>query len=209
MTKRYEAKTSNVPPDAATYTTAINAWARSKEPDAVDRAEEILAWCEESYALGNSQAKPNSLTYNSLINCYSKSFSANSAEKAMGVLDLMKEKSRMEGFEDCRPDVVTYTSVIDALAKQKSVEAGEKAIALLDELERAYEESQGDELLRPNVRTYTSVSLLQGVEYICCLYVVLMCSDMKTLLRIPFTDHQCHRTQWKESRQSRGHSREN
>ena len=103
MTKRYEAKTSNVPPDSATYTTTINAWARSKEPDAVDRAEEILAWCEESFALGNHYAKPNSLTYNSLINCYSKSNSASAAEKALEVLELMKEKSTKDGFKIAVP----------------------------------------------------------------------------------------------------------
>lgn len=158
MTKRYEAKTCDVPPDAASYTTAINAWARSREPDAVERAEEILSWCEESYRNGNLKAKPNSLTYNSLINCYSKSSMSSAAHKAMEVLETMKEKSKLEGFEDCRPDVVTYTSVIDALAKQKTAEAAEKAIQLLEELEQAYEQSPDGQRLKPNVRTYTSVS---------------------------------------------------
>ncbi len=158
MGMRYDAETSDVSPDAASYSTAINAWARSRETDAVERAEEILASCEESYRLGNRKAKPNTLTYNSIINCYSKSNVASAAEMAISMLESMREKCTTEGFEDCCPDVVTYTSVIDTLAKQKNAKAAEKAIVLLEDLESAYKISPEDQRLKPNVRTYTSVS---------------------------------------------------
>lgn len=158
MTKRYEADKTNVSPDAASYTTVINAWARSREPDAVERAEEVFKLCEKSYRKGNHRVKPNTLTYNSLINCYSKSSDADASEKALGLLETMKEKCKAEGFEDCFPDVVTYTSCIDALAKRKSVEAAAKAESLLEELENAHKDAPDDHRLKPNVRTYTSVS---------------------------------------------------
>ena len=69
----------------------------------------------------------------------------------------MKQKSQEKGFKDCHPDVVTYTSVIDTLAKEASLEASEKAEALLEELELSYDQTS-DPRLKPNIRTYTSVS---------------------------------------------------
>jgi hypothetical protein len=69
----------------------------------------------------------------------------------------MKKLALESENEDCRPDVVTYTSVIDTIAKQSSLEASEKAELLLEELETAYRESL-DPRMKPNIRTYTSVS---------------------------------------------------
>lgn len=155
MMKRYESGTSDVAPDAASYTTAINAWARSREIDAVERGEEVLGWCEQSFKLGNARAQPNTLTYNSMINCYSKS-KGGASDKALALLESMKERSKA-GAEECSPDVVTYTSVIDALAKEQTAEAAAKAESLLDELENANSASSDNERLKPNIRTYTSV----------------------------------------------------
>jgi len=156
MTKRYESGMSDVSPNAATYTTTINAWARSREMDAVERGEEVLQLCEESFRLGNTHAQPNTLTYNSMINCYSKSKGGTST-KALAILESMKEKSQ-RGEESCLPDVVTYTSLIDTLAKEQTVAATTIAESLLQELEEAHSKSPHDERLKPNVRTYTSVS---------------------------------------------------
>lgn len=165
MTERYETNSTNVSPDAASYTTVINAWARSREDNAVESAEEIFQLCEETFRKGNDRVKPNALTYNSLINCYAKSNHDDASEKAIRLLECMKERCKAPGFEDCHPDVVTYTSVIDTLAKKKSVEAAAKAEALLDELENAHKIAPDDPRLKPNVRTYTSVSTMQRENY--------------------------------------------
>ena len=73
----------------------------------------------------------------------------------------MKEKCLEEGFEDCHPDYITYTSVIDTLAKKASLEASEMAESLLEELEDEYFKS-GDRRMKPNFRTYTSVSFVKN-----------------------------------------------
>jgi hypothetical protein len=156
MEQRYAAGLSNVHPDATSYTTVINAWARSRDKDAVAQAEEVLRWSEEAHRSGIADAKPNALSYNSLINCFSKSYHSSASSRAVAVLNQMKEMSLEDGCDDCRPDVVTYTSVIDTLAKQSSYKASEDALHLLEELESAYEEAS-DPLLKPNIRTYTSV----------------------------------------------------
>lgn len=158
MNERYLSNASDIFPDSASYTTVINAWSRSRDKDAVDRAEELIRRCEESFEQGNVDAKPNALTYNSLINCYAKSRLRGASEKALGVLSKMKKMSLADGVGDSNPDVVTYTSVIDTLAKEKSEKAAEVAISLLEELETAYAENPGDRRLMPNIRTYTSVS---------------------------------------------------
>lgn len=145
-----------VAPDSGAYTSTINAWARSRENDVVERAEEVLSWNEEAFKAGNTRAQPNALTYNSMINCYSKSKKAASG-KALAILNMMKEQAAA-GVEGCTPDVVTYTSVIDTLSKEQSTKAAELAIGLLEELEQMYSESDDDERFKPNIRTYTSVS---------------------------------------------------
>jgi pentatricopeptide repeat protein len=195
MAKRYESGTSDVSPDSATYTTTINAWARSREIDAVERAEEILEMCEESFKLGNIHAKPNTLTYNSMINCYSKS-RLGASDKALAMLQSMKERSQA-GAEWCSPDVVTYTSVIDTLAKEQTAEATEMAEKLLEELENANLESPDHERLKPNIRTYTSVRMDDS----CRMGYGLLMSFL-----FLFQGYQRHRTQWEESRKSRSHS---
>ena len=73
------------------------------------------------------------------------------------MFESMKDRSQA-GAEWCAPDVVTYTSVIDALAKEQTAEATETAEKLLHELEIANSGSPNSERLKPNVRTYTSVS---------------------------------------------------
>ena len=50
----------------------INAWSRSRESNAVKRAEEVMKWAEEAQE-HNHLVELNALTYNSMINCYAKS----------------------------------------------------------------------------------------------------------------------------------------
>ena len=69
----------------------------------------------------------------------------------------MKKLHKEENRSDCRPDVFTYTSVIDAVAKHGYPHMAEQAALLLTEVEDEYQRTR-QEYIKPNVRTYTSVS---------------------------------------------------
>lgn len=200
MEERHETSPSNVAPDATSYTTVINAWARSREKDAAIQAEQVLQKAKESFAAGNELARPNALTYNSMINCYAKSNDRNASKKALTTLDLMKEICQTEGFEDCHPDVVTYTSAIDCVAKTRVAEAADNAEKLIQELEFLYEESDGDSRMKPNMRTYTSVSRH------CCR--VRMCCDLFSLVILFSTGYQRNCQEWSRPSSSSGNPRQ-
>ena len=84
------------------------------------------------------------------LSVWAKSKHPRAGERAVEILDLMKKLHKEENRSDCRPDVFTYTSVIDAVAKQQ-------AALLLTEVEDEYQRTR-QEYIKPNVRTYTSVS---------------------------------------------------
>jgi len=154
MEQRYNANRTDIHPDATSYATVINAWARSRERDAVERAEEAMERANQAH-MNCPNLYPNVMTFNSMINCYAKSNLPDASDRAIRVLEEMKEKCKVEAYRECRPDVVTYTSVIDTLSKAGTLEASEIALSLLSELETEYIQTK-DHTLKPNIRTYTS-----------------------------------------------------
>lgn len=155
MTTLYNAGNEDVKPDVFSYTATLSAWAGATyDPQASDRALEILHLMENQCALGNKDACPNAVTYTAVINCVGKSGKPNAALEAYEIL-LSMEKRWREGEEDLRPDLITYSSVIDAFARSGEDYAGEKAVELLDYMITLAE--SGYPQYGPNTQTYCSV----------------------------------------------------
>mmetsp|Transcript_10992 Transcript_10992/g.16192 ORF Transcript_10992/g.16192 Transcript_10992/m.16192 type:complete len:1021 (-) Transcript_10992:273-3335(-) len=169
MEQRYEEnikkgvdRNNIITPDVTTYTSVINAWARSREKDAASRAESVLKRMEKASSSSlsakeknsksaNFAARPTVLSYNTVLNAWAKSSYPEAADRALSLL-----KQLEDGKRGVRPDVFTYTSAIDALAKSGTKKSAEKAEEILEKMEALYNET-GDDKVRPNVRTYTSV----------------------------------------------------
>lgn len=65
----YSGRLDNVKPDAVTYTTAINAWARSGDrPDKVQNARRLLDTMLSKYDADEQDMKPNIIAYTSVLN---------------------------------------------------------------------------------------------------------------------------------------------
>ena len=167
-------------PDLTTYVILVKSLVRSRERTSASTARAIVQQLEEQYAMGTSDIVPNDVMYNTVLTIcvqreprmcrsilqqmerlqspvrkipttVSYNIVLDTLAKAGQGAQALKLLKRMQ----CQPDVVTYTSCIDAMAK---ICDGAAAEQLLNELEEAYESSGRAPLLKPNIRTYTSVS---------------------------------------------------
>lgn len=134
---------SNVDPDLYSYTTVIQAWAKSGQPL---RSKKVLDQMTSVVGL-----IPNRFAYTAVMSSLAKS---RQAEKAEIILDDMMD-AYASGNLDLKPDTVAFSSVMDGWAKLSSVDkpqCAERAMVLLERMKELEPEGMG-----PNARTYTSV----------------------------------------------------
>eukprot|EP01083_Nonionella_stella_P205118 747256_1 len=86
-------KDDSFKPSSRTFTVMINSWARSRDPRAPKKAEELIATMEEMYEQdkknGNgrkSQVKPSIRTYTAAIGAWGRSRDNNKAQHALKIL---------------------------------------------------------------------------------------------------------------------------
>jgi len=134
-----------VRPDVVAFTKVISAWARSRRPDAPDRAEALLSrMIDIANDEGREDVRPNTFTYNALINAFAR---RGLVAKAEEYLSKMQEVST-----NVDADCITYNSVINAYASSRKAkkEGGQRALEL-------FEEMKSDESIKPDSVTYGSV----------------------------------------------------
>ena len=87
------------------------AWARSREKIAPQRAEQILEWMETLRDKGGEELdiSPDKYTFNTVIHAYAKSGAKESAAKAHRILDNMNQMYR-EGNSSVKPDTITVST---------------------------------------------------------------------------------------------------
>jgi pentatricopeptide repeat protein len=91
-------------PNVKTYTTVLDALAKSRNPEAYKSAEKMLTRMEEIGPAPNVQA------YTALIQNYSRSKLGSKAVKAFETLKRMKQTTS----PDARPNIVAYNAVLNA-----------------------------------------------------------------------------------------------
>ena len=138
MESMYRTGIERVKPNYRSYTCVIDAYARSREPDASKRAEKILSRMESIYNSGHLSVRPNVVTYTAVINCIARSKESRKAFKAMNVLQRMEEQYRL-GNESARPNVLAYNNVLNSAAytfgdNEEKEEAFKIACIIFDEI---------------------------------------------------------------------------
>ncbi|GAX29143.1 hypothetical protein FisN_7Hu257 [Fistulifera solaris] len=144
-----EQEVNQIPfPDAASYSTVMDGWAKSKDDNAAMKCEAIFERQQRSFRNGNMAARPNLISYGTLMCAYANSNTKGSAQKAQDVLfDLFDEYKH--GNDKIKPTVQTVATVLDAWQRSGDPDAGENAEALLNYLISVYQDLK-DESLRPN-----------------------------------------------------------
>ena len=129
-------------PTVQTFNSLITTHARSRKPDAVERAQKVFdLMCDYS--------TPDATSYSALIDAIAKSRSPDAGEKALALFHQMEEDKNVE------VDSYAYNSTINALG----VGYGESPVAsealiLLDKMEDEY--AKGNTKLKPDRHSYTA-----------------------------------------------------
>eukprot|EP00978_Attheya_sp_CCMP212_P018601 scaffold51140_cov49-Attheya_sp.AAC.1 len=128
---------NDMKPDAVTFSTVIDTYAKNGNENSAARAQELLDMMEE---LG---VQPNVYTYSATITVLARSTDADSAEKAATLLAHMKSMSDA-GHSELKPNVVNYNALLNAYIRSRKPGAAQKAEDILDRMELSVEEGGDD-----------------------------------------------------------------
>ncbi len=145
-------------PDTISYNAYIDAWARSGEKIAAERAEQILRHMDKLHASGNTRVKADSYSYNTVLNAFGPKVvrSVHHDVRAEHVLLIMETKFR-NGDTHLKPNTRSYTTVIDTWAKSLlESNAARKAEQIFIGILAQYEQTMELEA-KPNTATANAV----------------------------------------------------
>merc|ERR1712238_343451 len=117
-------------PSAITLTNVLNAWSKTRSPEASDRALALLAKIEQFYRDGILAVKPNVVHYSVVLDCLAYAKHASAAEYAESVL----RKMIASNDPNMQPTVISYNSVIKAWAYARDRKSITKITSLLREI---------------------------------------------------------------------------
>ena len=130
--KSNSAEDSDLKPDVRSHNAVLNAFSRSRIPNAGDRADKILREMEDESGL-----KPDAFSFNSVILAYVRAHNIESSKKALSVLKRM-EASFKSGNSAAKPISNNYNAVISSLAtcsSQANPEVAKEVTGLLNTLQ--------------------------------------------------------------------------
>ena len=126
----------HVQPNVLSFGVVIDAWAKSGERNAPQRAERLLEFMiDQSKNDSNHIFKPNSVIFSSCITAWSRSKYPKAAERASLLLEKMEtlRSSSSESNNDLRPNAYVYSSVLEAWSKcPNKGQIGPKVEEILD-----------------------------------------------------------------------------
>lgn len=151
-------------PDLNAYNTVMDAWSKSRVPEAPEAAERLL-----KRMMDDESIEPNNNSFNLLIDAWANSNKENSLDKAIQIYRHM-ENLRGDETKNVSPTIRSVNAVLHAYARksaqytsqndQAGFEAAAKCAAasfeLLQETKARCEET-GDINWQPDMTTYTSV----------------------------------------------------
>lgn len=172
-----------IQPNVVTFTAVINAWARSRRPDAAQRAEAILHWmlelasppitsCDGEFATPPSNndespkdevdladlllIKPNCIAFNAAITAWIRSSSKDAHNHAERIMNQLWDLYITSGKDpELKPTARTFNLVINSIARSREPHCGDRAAALLNKMEELY--TAGDNDMKPEAQTFGAI----------------------------------------------------
>lgn len=137
-------------PDTVVYNSVIDAWARSKDPIAGTKAEELLFEMEEMKRLGGN-ISPDTITYNTVINCHANSGHMNGAKNAEKILVRMEKAVKSDEHAKVVPNTRTYNQVLKAYSKSSLPGRAQRADMILMHMLQS-----GSKSIQPDVISFST-----------------------------------------------------
>eukprot|EP00540_Astrosyne_radiata_P005176 CAMPEP_0116834632 /NCGR_PEP_ID=MMETSP0418-20121206/7096_1 /TAXON_ID=1158023 /ORGANISM="Astrosyne radiata, Strain 13vi08-1A" /LENGTH=272 /DNA_ID=CAMNT_0004464207 /DNA_START=1 /DNA_END=819 /DNA_ORIENTATION=+ len=154
MWQRYEDGAKSLAPDTTTYTIMANVLCKSSDPDAGQKATELLEemWNRTRIDEG-LDVKPNHRVYSGVLSVWSKSSDSNSVENATKIIKEMWQQYDA-GDKSFAPTAWNYNSLIFLISNSDVPGSGQRAEDCLREM---WKRSEISARTRPNVHTYNEV----------------------------------------------------
>lgn len=153
-----ECKTdSSIQPNALSFSTVMNAWAktnivtdegRKKISSSSKKVEELLQSMEKLHEEGLPNVQPNVISYNILLNAWAKEGEVRKIE------DTIQRMIHLE-IPGVSPDSISYSTLLTAYARLGTPEAALKADSLLHQMLQLH--NHGIESAKPNVISFNTV----------------------------------------------------
>ncbi len=154
---------TRISPNTHSFTSVINAYAKSNLPDADERAEAMLLRMQNLYEAGIITARPSVRTFTAVIDALAKGCGSSgkkqqqsnttNSSKATSILRHMQELHDSGTYDEpVKPTTITYNAMINVYSHCNDAPAAE---SILQRLQQLYE--QGDTEVRPDVCSFHSV----------------------------------------------------
>jgi hypothetical protein len=135
LDERYKRGEISFAPNLFSYNLVIDAWAKSRAPDAAFNAVNVL----RKLISDPTTPEPDTFSFNQVLSALSKSLKPDAAQLADNLLTYMEESYQLKLYKQVKPDVIGYASVITALARSRDTPNGaERAEELLNRLKLRY-----------------------------------------------------------------------
>lgn len=149
-----------VAPSLHTYSSVLNALAKSRVPLSAPKAMEILEKLEGLCAAGDKEMCPNQVVYSVAINCLGNSTDSDAAEQAEAIFWKMQSFYE-KGHDRCRPNAHTLSAVLNtylASTEKRKEEIPARASSIIEWAEQ--EAQRGNKDVLPNRICY---NILVGI----------------------------------------------
>lgn len=141
---------SHLQPNVYTFSSLMNAWVKSKDPQAPSRAENILELMHELHSeFPEWNVAPNQITYATAIDAWAK---VGRVDRAEQLLHDMHAAYKENGMEHLKPNLPAFNGLLVALARAGEMERAQK---VLEQMEALYESGELDD--EPSVISYSTV----------------------------------------------------
>lgn len=143
-------------PNTFTYNAVINTLAKSCEPGAAAKAENVLKNMVNRYTTGGvDDVKPTTINFNTVLDAWAKSRGGKAAaERAEMILEWMNELYQ-SGCTEIICDTISYNAVIDSWARSDCKEGPERAEQIFNYMNLL--QQKGSKVVHPDSYTYNSL----------------------------------------------------
>jgi pentatricopeptide repeat protein len=121
-----EGRDETMKPTLATFTTVLDAWAKSKSNQAGQHAQSILVKMQQLYEAGLLETPPDRKSWACVLQCWA---TTGNVEEAQAVLSRMKADSNLV------PGLIEYTAILQAWSRSNHPQAPERAMSFMEEME--------------------------------------------------------------------------
>ena len=144
---------NHISPDLRTFRYVCHAYAVSKAPGSLQKAEETLRRAQSLAAEGRIES-PDTDIYSSVVLAHTRSQEEDSLEKAEHLVESM-EQLQKEGHAKAKPNTETYNILLSAYASSRDYQKVTKSLATIRIMNKAF--GEGQKACEPDVNSYNWV----------------------------------------------------